>query len=57
MIDSHFRLPPARLSNNGVAGNGLSELEDVIAGLRPVTDGRIFHNGDDITELTPRETP
>jgi ABC-type uncharacterized transport system ATPase subunit len=37
----------------GVGGNGLSELEDVMGGLRPVTDGRIVHNGEDITTLSP----
>ncbi len=36
----------------GVAGNGLTELEDVIAGLRPVTSGCIFHNDEDITHLS-----
>ncbi len=35
----------------GVSGNGLGELEDVIAGLRPLTEGRIYHNGEDITGL------
>jgi simple sugar transport system ATP-binding protein len=28
----------------GVGGNGLSELEDVVSGLRPVTSGRMLHN-------------
>jgi simple sugar transport system ATP-binding protein len=35
----------------GVAGNGLTELEDVISGLKPVSSGKIFYNGDDITHL------
>ena len=35
----------------GVAGNGLTELEDVISGLRPVSSGKIFYNRDDITNL------
>ena len=38
----------------GVAGNGLSELEDVIAGLRRITGGRIYHNDEDITNFQPR---
>ncbi len=32
-----------------VAGNGLAELEDVIAGLRRVSSGKIYHNDEDIT--------
>ncbi|MBA7470808.1 Galactose/methyl galactoside import ATP-binding protein MglA [subsurface metagenome] len=36
----------------GVGGNGLSELEDVVSGLRPVTSGRILHNNEDITRLS-----
>lgn len=43
------------LGITGVAGNGLSELEDVIAGLCPVTSGRIFHNDEDITGLSAGE--
>ena len=39
----------------GVAGNGLTELEDVIAGLRTVSSGRIFHNDEDVTNISPRE--
>ena len=39
----------------GVAGNGLTELEDVISGLIPVTSGKIFHNDDDITNLSAME--
>lgn len=39
----------------GVAGNGLTELEDVIAGLRPVTGGKVFHNDEEITNKTARE--
>ncbi len=35
----------------GVSGNGLGELEDVIAGLRKVTSGTILHNGKDVTGL------
>ena len=33
----------------GVAGNGLSELEDVIAGLTPITGGRIHLADKDVT--------
>lgn len=36
----------------GVAGNGLTELEDVISGLMPVTGGRIYHNDTDITDMS-----
>jgi len=39
----------------GVAGNGLGELEDVLGGLRSVTDGKILHNGEDITNLDALE--
>lgn len=38
----------------GVAGNGLTELEDVIAGLRSVTGGKVFHNDDEITNKSAR---
>jgi simple sugar transport system ATP-binding protein len=37
----------------GVSGNGLGELEDVVAGLRRITSGRILHNGEDIAGLAP----
>ena len=36
----------------GVAGNGLTELENVISGLMSVTDGYIYYNDDDITGLS-----
>jgi simple sugar transport system ATP-binding protein len=36
----------------GVGGNGLSELEDVVSGLRKVSSGRMFHNGKEITRLS-----
>lgn len=36
----------------GVAGNGLTELEDVISGLMKVTNGRIYHNDDDVTGMS-----
>ncbi len=38
----------------GVAGNGLTELEDVIAGLQKISSGRIFHNEHDITNISPK---
>jgi simple sugar transport system ATP-binding protein len=37
----------------GVSGNGPGELEDVVAGLRRITSGRILHNGEDIAGLSP----
>ncbi len=36
----------------GVSGNGLSELEDIIGGLRRVSSGKIYHDGRDITNLS-----
>ncbi|MCX7032265.1 MAG: ABC transporter ATP-binding protein [Spirochaetes bacterium] len=36
----------------GVSGNGLGELEDVVAGLRRISGGRIRHNGEDISGLS-----
>ncbi|MFC1996423.1 ABC transporter ATP-binding protein [Chloroflexota bacterium] len=33
----------------GVAGNGQNELAETIAGLREVLDGKVFVNGDDVT--------
>lgn len=39
----------------GVAGNGLTELEDVISGLMPITSGEVFHNDDIITNLSAME--
>ena len=33
----------------GVAGNGLEELEEIVNGLRKVTDGRVAHRGLDVT--------
>lgn len=38
----------------GVAGNGQSELEEVIAGLRPIDSGRIEICGTDVTNAAPR---
>ncbi len=40
----------------GVAGNGQSELAQVVTGLRPSTGGSITVNGDDVTNRPPRET-
>jgi simple sugar transport system ATP-binding protein len=39
----------------GVSGNGLGELEDVLAGLRRISGGRISHGGRDISRLSARE--
>jgi len=39
----------------GVAGNGQSELAQVVTGLRPTTAGSITVNGDDVTNRPPRE--
>ena len=39
----------------GVAGNGQSELAQVVTGLRPSTAGSITVNGDDVTNRPPRE--
>ncbi len=36
----------------GVSGNGLSELEDAVTGLRRITSGQILHNGEDISRLS-----
>jgi len=38
----------------GVAGNGQRELAEAIAGLRRVTEGRMWHNGVDITRTGPK---
>jgi ABC-type uncharacterized transport system ATPase subunit len=35
----------------GVSGNGLAELEEVVSGLRRVSAGRIFHDGEEVTHL------
>jgi general nucleoside transport system ATP-binding protein len=39
----------------GVAGNGLSELEDVISGLMPVSSGTILYNDIDVTHMSAME--
>jgi len=39
----------------GVSGNGQRELAEVMAGLRPVTSGRIYLEGDDVTGCDPGE--
>ncbi|MFF2215970.1 ABC transporter ATP-binding protein [Streptomyces antibioticus] len=39
----------------GVAGNGQSELVEALAGLRPVTAGRVALAGDDITHASATE--
>ncbi len=38
----------------GVAGNGQSELGEVITGLRPATGGQIYINGKEVTNRNPR---
>jgi simple sugar transport system ATP-binding protein len=37
----------------GVSGNGQSELAEVITGLRPLTEGQVLLEGQDITDLKP----
>jgi ABC-type uncharacterized transport system ATPase subunit len=39
----------------GVSGNGQRELAEAVTGLRKVTDGRIYLEGRDVTNLTPGE--
>ena len=39
----------------GAAGNGLAELEDVISGLMPISNGRMYHRDRDITGLSAPE--
>lgn len=39
----------------GVSGNGQRELAEVITGLRPMTAGRIWMEGEDITAFSPAE--
>jgi len=39
----------------GVSGNGQPELAEVITGLRETTQGRVYLEGDDVTELSPGE--
>jgi len=39
----------------GVSGNGLGELEDVVAGLQRVTSGHVLHLGEDVTALGAAE--
>jgi ABC-type uncharacterized transport system ATPase subunit len=36
----------------GVGGNGLRELEDTVCGLRAVSEGRIMHDGHEITNFS-----
>ena len=38
----------------GVSGNGQKELSEAIAGLRPVTGGRVVFNDQEITQTSPR---
>jgi simple sugar transport system ATP-binding protein len=37
----------------GVSGNGQRELAEVITGLRPLTEGQVFFEGEDVTNLRP----
>jgi ABC-type uncharacterized transport system ATPase subunit len=37
----------------GVSGNGQRELAEVITGLRPLTDGQVFLEGEDVSGLKP----
>jgi ABC-type uncharacterized transport system ATPase subunit len=37
----------------GVSGNGQRELAEVITGLRPLTDGQVFLEGEDVAGLKP----
>lgn len=39
----------------GVSGNGQKQLAEVIAGLRPVSQGQIFLQGQEVTHLSPAE--
>jgi general nucleoside transport system ATP-binding protein len=39
----------------GVEGNGQTEIVEVITGLRPISNGKIFLYDDDITNLNPKE--
>ena len=39
----------------GISGNGQGELAEVISGLRPITEGRIVLEGQDVTGLSPGE--
>lgn len=41
----------------GVAGNGQSELAEVITGLRPPTQGRVLVNGEVFVQASPRGAP
>ncbi|MCS7038242.1 MAG: ABC transporter ATP-binding protein, partial [Caldilineales bacterium] len=39
----------------GVQGNGQTELVEALTGLRPVADGRVFINGHETTDASPRK--
>jgi len=39
----------------GVSGNGQGELAEVITGLRPITDGRVLLEGQDVAGQSPNE--
>ena len=38
----------------GVEGNGQRELEEAVLGLRPIVDGQVFVDGQEVTGTTPR---
>ena len=39
----------------GVEGNGQTELVEALTGLRPVEEGQVFYQGEDITNLSARK--
>jgi simple sugar transport system ATP-binding protein len=39
----------------GVSGNGQRELAEVITGLRPVTEGKIYLEGEEVTGFSPKQ--
>ncbi|MFP4396337.1 MAG: ABC transporter ATP-binding protein [Anaerolineales bacterium] len=39
----------------GVSGNGQRELAEVVTGLRPPTAGKVFLEGEEVTDATPAE--
>ena len=39
----------------GVAGNGQTELAEILTGMRKVTSGKVLVQGSDLTNASPRE--
>ncbi len=39
----------------GVSGNGQTELAEALAGLRPIHEGEIFYDGENIANMSPRK--